>query len=355
MLSRYIEKILIREAQEIAKKNNKTVDYVFENLKDNFEPLLDELSYIYNGSLEKNKYDYLKYHLDEVKDFENRLYRVWGKPLGRFEMMIVMCRELGSEVNDEFRNRNDESYKLDVLTRLHAHSLQISCEILQLIKGGYADGAMARWRSLHESAVISRLISTSEEKLAEKYYNHKYIDDYKFSMSYNEHCDYLDFEKVNDVTIDKIKLRYDSLLAKYGENYKNDYGWCFDLFNKKKVTFYDIESFVGLSYLRPFYKFSSNRVHVGSKSIDYKLTLSSSYKVWSEEVLLSGPSNEGLIDPMQCAGLSLIDITESLLSVTPTVDSMVSAKILSIWNGKLQQELVEANEALEKKMPRKPK
>ncbi|MEI7408003.1 DUF5677 domain-containing protein [Pectobacterium aroidearum] len=355
MLSREIENIFIKSAMEIAEKNNRTVDYVFDNLKDKFEPLLDELSYIYNGTLENNKDDYLKYHLDEVKGFENRLYGTWGKPLGRFEMMIVMCRELGSEVNDEFRKGSGESYKLEVLTRLHAHSLQISCEILQLLKGGYADGAMARWRSLHESAVISRLISTSGEELAERYYNHKHIDNYKFSISYNEHCDYLDFEKVDDIAIEKIKLRYDSLLEKYGESYKNDYGWCFDVFNKKKVTFYDIESFVGLSYLRPFYKFSSNRVHVGSKSISYKLTLSLSYKSWDKEILLSGPSNEGLVDPMQCTGLSLIDITDSLLSITPTVDSMISTKILSIWNNKLQRELVEANEELEKKVPKKNK
>ena len=131
MLLREIEDIFIKNAMEIAEKNNKTIDYVFDNLKDKFEPLLDELSYIYNGSLENNKDDYLKYHLDEMKNFENKLYGTWGKPLGRFEMMIVMCREFGSEVNDEFRKGNSESYKLEVLTRLHAHSLQIACEILQ--------------------------------------------------------------------------------------------------------------------------------------------------------------------------------------------------------------------------------
>ncbi|TCQ85180.1 hypothetical protein EC840_11098 [Rahnella sp. JUb53] len=349
MISRKIEQMFLDNAMKIAEKNNTTIDYVFEKLKDKFEPLLDELANIHNSGLENNKYDYLKTHLDEMKGFEQRLNNTWGQPLGRLEMMIVMCRELGSEVNDEFRSGDSKSYKLDVLTRLHAHSLQIACEIIQLLKGGFADGAMARWRSLHESAVISRLISMNEDSLAERYYFHKFIDDYKFSLSYGEHCERLGFEELHELSLSKIKNKYNELLDKYGESYKSDYGWCVELFNKKKVTFFDVESFVGLSYLRPFYKFSSNRVHIGSKSIGYKLSLSSSYKIRDDEILLSGPSNEGLVDPMQCAGLSLVDITDSLLSVIPTVDSMISTKILTIWNDKLQQELIEANDELEGK------
>lgn len=349
MISREIEEILIKSAVKVAEDSGNSVDYVWDKFKSKLEPLLEELSLIYKSGLEDNKDDYLNYHIKEMRSFEKRLYRDWKKPLGRFELMIVMCRELGSQVNDEFRKGDDKSYKLEVLTRLHAHSVQIACEIFQLLKGGYADGAMARWRSLHESAVISRLLSKSEEIVAEKYYYHKFIDDYKFSLSYDEHSDSLEFEKIDDDTLNKIKNKYHGLLEKYGDNYKNEYGWCSDLFNKRKVNFFEIELFVGLSHLRPFYKFSSNRVHIGSKSIDYKLSLSLSSQIWDEEILLSGPSNEGLVDPMQCAGMSLVDITESLLLIIPSIDMLVSGKVLSLWNEQMKLELVDAEASLKKK------
>ncbi|HHQ6628252.1 TPA: DUF5677 domain-containing protein [Serratia fonticola] len=349
MISREIEDILVKNAISVAEDSGNSVEYVLDKFKIKFEPLLDKLSLIYKNGLEKNKDDYLSYHVEEMRSFEQRLYKDWGRPLGRFELMIVMCRELGAQVNDEFRSGGNKSYKLEVLTRLHAHSVQIACEILHLLKGGYADGAMARWRSLHESAVVSKLISVSEEIVAEKYYYHKFIDDYKFSLSYEEHCDSLEFERLDENTAAKIKDKYDELLSKYGENYKNEYGWCSDLFNKKKVNFFEVESFVGLSHLRPFYKFSSNRVHIGSKSIDYKLGLSLSSQIWDEEILLSGPSNEGLIDPMQCAGMSLVDITDSLLSIILSIDMMVSSKVLSLWNEQMKQELIEAEASLKKK------
>lgn len=284
-----------------------------------------------------------------MKKFEERLYDTWSKPLVRFEMIIVMCRELGSEINQWHVDNGGWDIKLEVISRLHAHSIQISCEILQLLKSGFADGAMARWRSLHECSVIARILSEGSKELAEKYSEHKYIDDYKFSTSYAEHSDALQFKNIGEASLKAIKNKYTELVDKYGESFKNENGWSYDLFNKKKITFYDLENYSGLDFLRPFYKFSSVRVHVNSKSVDYKLSLSLSYKHNKDEILLSGPSNEGLVDPMQCASMSLIDTTRSLLSINENIDSLVSEKILLLWDDKLKEELVEASEILEAK------
>lgn len=310
---------------------------------------LDEVAKVIDKKLEEDKNEYLKEHLLDVRSFEERLYLTWPKPLIRLEMIIVMCRELGSEIYKWHIANACGNIKLDVIAKLHAHSIQISCEILQLLKSGFADGAMARWRSLHECAVIARILSHGDEELAEKYEEHKYIDDYKFSKSYAEHSEVLLFEKLDDMSITSIKNKYDSLIKKYGESFSKENGWSYKLFNKKKISFYDLESFSGLDFLRPFYKFSSVRVHVNSKSVTYKLSLSLSYKHHNEEILLSGPSNEGLVDPLQCTSMSLIDTTKSLLSLNPNIDSLVSSKILSLWDDKLKSELIEASESLERK------
>lgn len=350
MLDFNLEKIFLNAAMKIAEGKNLDLKSVLENLEiEKIDGILESIAKIQDSTLEINKDEYLSQHLFDMKKFEERLYETWSKPLSRFEMIIVMCRELGSEINQWHIDNGGLDKKLEVLSRLHAHALQVSCEILQLLKSGYADGAMARWRSLHECSVIARVLSAGDEDLAQKYDDHKYIDDYKFSISYQEHSESLHFEKIDDTALTSIKNKHDELVYKYGEYFKNDNGWSHDLIKKKKVSFYDLESYSGLEYLRPFYKFSSVRVHVNSKSVAYKLTLSESYKYNSDKILLSGPSNEGLVDPMQCASMSLIDTTRSLLSVNENFDSLVSVKILLLWDEKLKSELVEANEILIRK------
>ncbi|EPQ1334008.1 TPA: DUF5677 domain-containing protein [Serratia marcescens] len=350
MIDFNLEKIFLDIAGEIAEEKGLDVDLFISNLGvDKLNNIFDSIAKIQDDTLEKDKDDYIAQHISDMKEFEERLYDIWSKPLVRFEMIIVMCRELGSEINQWHVDNGGWDIKLEVLSRLHAHSLQISCEILQLLKSGFADGAMARWRSLHECSVIARILASGNKELAEKYSDHKYIDDYKFAISYAEHSDSLQLRRLDKVSFKAVKDKYDELIAKYGESFKKENGWSNDLFNKKKINFFDLENFAGLEFLRPFYKFSSVRVHVNSKSVDYKLSLSLSYKYNNDEILLSGPSNQGLVDPMQCASMSLIDTTRSLLSINENVDSIISEKILALWDVKLKQELLEASELLEEK------
>lgn len=350
MINFNLENSILEIMGDIAKEKELKVDHILGLIgNEKLKKILAEVAKVIDGKLEEDKDEYLKEHLLEMRSFEERLYLTWAKPIIRLEMIIVMCRELGSEIYKWHTENSCGNIKLDVIAKLHAHSVQISCEILQLLKSGFADGAMARWRSLHECSVNARILSQGDEELAEKYEDHKYIDDYKFSKSYVEHSEELLFERLDDASIISIKKKYDYLIEKYGEPFSKENGWSYKLFNKKKITFYDLESFAGLDFLRPFYKFSSVRVHVNSKSVTYKLSLSLSYKLSNEEVLLSGPSNEGLVDPLQCTSMSLIDATKSLLSLNPNIDSFVSSEILSSWDDKLKEELIEANEALEKK------
>lgn len=64
---------------------------------------------------------------------------------------------------DEYTEENDRNSRLDlimnVLFKLHSRSIQMSKEILTLLRNGYPDGALTRWRSLHESNVIFKLLT----------------------------------------------------------------------------------------------------------------------------------------------------------------------------------------------------
>ena len=83
--------------------------------------------------------------------FEANLYDVWGGALDALETHLAIALEAGETFNRQFRPTAAKSsnFVFDVLTRSHARSCQIASEVLSLLLAGHADGAMARWRSLH--------------------------------------------------------------------------------------------------------------------------------------------------------------------------------------------------------------
>jgi hypothetical protein len=90
----------------------------------------------------------------ELAGFRKRLYDRWKAPLEGLRMMLTMSRELGDSVNQEIRQSPDAASRrhlIDQLARSHARACQIVEEILCLLEGGFSDGALARWRTLHGS------------------------------------------------------------------------------------------------------------------------------------------------------------------------------------------------------------
>lgn len=64
---------------------------------------------------------------------------------------------------------------------------------------------------------------------------------------------------------------------------------------------------------------------------------------------MAGPSNEGLVDPMQCTAMSLIDVTVTLITQIDGMNNMVFENILNPWNEDLKIALIEASEELSNK------
>ena len=98
--------------------------------------------------------------------FEYNMYRRWGKALDALEMLILLSFECGDAFNSFFREKavSENDLVFEVLTRIHARACQVAYEIFTLLKAGYADGAHARWRCLHELTVIGVFIAESGQE-----------------------------------------------------------------------------------------------------------------------------------------------------------------------------------------------
>jgi len=204
---------------------------------------------------------------------------------------------------------------------------------------------MARWRSLHETTVILAFLSRHDDELSSRFVDFQTVTRLKAAIEYNEHYDALGFEPFDQATLAKLQGERDAMLAKYGPLFAKENGWAADVLKQSRVTFKDIERFVNLSYLRPQYGFASKNVHAGVDSIGFTLALSMS----GQEVLLAGPSNEGLIEPIQCTSYSLIMATSELIDTAPHDERSIFEGVLWLWHERLKAELIDAEAALRRR------
>lgn len=320
------------------------IDRFSQNLTEAIPEIVSEISEPILKRLKRNTPSMLKDRKRQRTSFESHLAKVWRKPLNLLEMLLVIALEAGDEFNQEFRAvaSEEQDYIFEVLTHLHARACQIASEILVLLRSGHADGAHARWRSLHEIAVMGFFIKSSGNEIAERYLLHEAVESYKAARQYREHCNALGYEPLSEEEFNEIKSTYQHLISRFGPSYKGDYGWAAPVLGKERPTFRDIEEKVELDHLRPFYKLASHNVHANPKGVFFKLGLYPG----NQDILLAGPSNTGLADPGHGAAISLGQITVALLTTKPNIDRLVVCDILM----KLQQEIGEAFLATQKSL-----
>jgi hypothetical protein len=252
----------------------------------------------------------LKKIKSERRKFLGYHNKVWRKPLDLLEALIGLSLELGSEFSQKFKSitSSDSDIILQVLTRLHARGCQVSSEILTLLRGGFADGAHARWRTLHELSVITQFISVNENDLAERYLAHSAVVDYQRALQYRKYSDDLSYAPMSDEDFNAIKLNYDEVLKKYGSNFKSDYGWASEILGNPKPNFTNIEEKVNESHMQPFVKLAHINVHAGSKGIFYRLASPP-----HDNLLVAGASVFGVGEPGQNTAYTINNLTSTLL------------------------------------------
>jgi hypothetical protein len=121
----------------------------------------------------------------------------WGEPLGLFAEHVDRCCEIG----DELRRVRGRLSGLDQARELlWARGCQIGWEISRLMTGGFADGAYARWRTLHELAVVSAFLTKHGETAAERFFAHSAVKNAKKAREYKECSKELNYELMSSST-----------------------------------------------------------------------------------------------------------------------------------------------------------
>ena len=222
---------------------------------------------------------------------------LWRDGFDKSEMLYLMILEMSDhyqayylDLSDKTRNALKNRYY--VLRKLHGRACQQFREILWLLRGGFADGAYARWRSLFELSVIAEFISQNDEQVAKAF---------------------VDSVKTNEV---------------------KDYGWarnaqCFaSLKPKASVTFEMIrgQCTTITEDWKKAYKESCQVVHASPLG-----TLGRMGSPNENRVISTGSSDYGLAPPAVNSAISLMHVTLFYFGLLRQMDSRAMIRTIQKW------------------------
>lgn len=300
-------------------------DLIAKEARRLFDGIVDEL---YDGI----KNDAPRYLADSRKfrsGFEARLRRRWKRALDLFDLTADLAVRAGANFNDKHRAQAemDNDHVFHVLCRLHARACLTTSEVRALLHSGHATGAMTRWRTLHELAVVSFFVKEQGHDVAERYLLHEVIESAKSAEEYQRLADALGNEPLAPEELANHRSRKAELIARYGAPFGEPYGWAASALNNRRPSFADIEQAVQLGHARGYYRMASYGVHSHAKGSYFDLGRMASSSRHST-VLIAGPSNAGLADPADRTLFSLFQCTVTLLNTQPGLETVPTLLVI---------------------------
>ena len=279
----------------------------------------------------------------ETKKFRGNIEARWQAGFDLLRMLIEISREQGIDFDRRARrSRSMKHAHLNAaLTHLHARALQIASEIMVLMESGFADGAMARWRTLHEVTCVAMVLKDGGNNLALRYLEHDAVECKKGLGQYQQCYSALGFPPFSARDTKKIERTYAAAIAKYGKDFGGDYGWVAAHIGVARPNFSQIEAAAGRAMMRTYYKMASHNVHAGTKGITSRLsTFEGGFTA------IAGASNIGFAEPGQNLGLSLLHFTTLLLPRRWTLDSIALLMAMNELNDRVGPALIRSQKRI---------
>lgn len=298
--------------------------------------------------LKKNSRKMLEEQRRDINAFEKRVYERWQEPIDLLECLIRIALESGEAFSKRLSKNPDYknlSPKAAALINIHGRALQMANEILTPLKSGYADGASARWRSLHELAVISFFLQAAPDEVSNRYLEHDIIKRCKDAKDYKIYYRKLGYTPLGRRAFGTLSKLKNHLCKKYDDGFESDYGWIPKSIMKDR-NFRKLEEHVKLDSMHPFYNLSTHAVHGGARGL-YRLGLMEHRQ---NESLLTGPSNYGLADPFQNTAMSLAQVTVCLLNLNADFEGVIQMQIMLRYVTEIANKAVKIQKDMEREL-----
>lgn len=271
----------------------------------------------------------LKEHRSLERAFQARSFRRWRGAFDLFETIIVICSEVceANELEGRQAAIEGDDFIFEALSGLAPRALLVAREILCLLRGGYADGALSRWRTLHEITVTALFLASQGQEIS-----HRYLASFAYQSRYaakqlNKYADRNSMQPFSEKELADMEKHCVYFDERLNPQFKGgDYDWATPALNGRAANFAHIEEAVGLDHWRPYYRWASQHTHSAHRPGDRLLGMSEAIGVGA----LVGASNSGFVDPFQLTAHSLTKTVSAVLLYTPNLDRLVLVKILMI-------------------------
>lgn len=297
-------------------------------------------------TLREGKRSMLIDHASIRRGFEVRLRDIWGEAIDALYALYIVAVEAAE---DYFARTRDEAVADDdivweALLRIQARACHVASEIQALLRSGHAEGAQARWRTLHELSVVAAFLNEHDAAVSRRYLEHEAITAWWDAKQYQNHAARLQFEPYTDEEMAEMKADHDRLVAKYGRDYGQEWGWAAGVV-KGPLGFATIENAAELSHWRPFYRDANAAVHAGSRRLSHRLGVDDAAQTW-----LTGMSNAGLDGPGRSTAISLMQVTVTTLLHRHSADDVVLAQVATALSHDADDAFIAAAAELERRV-----
>ncbi|MGZ8175333.1 MULTISPECIES: DUF5677 domain-containing protein [Methylobacter] len=237
--------------------------------------------------------------------FVERNYGRWISGFQKLQILNQVSLEAGMEFQKQFLQY--PAYVTDpllgVLMRQHANACRITGEIIWLLQGGYADGALARWRTLFEISVTCQVIRKCGCDAAIDYIKHGRIKAVEGMQEYQKTAKEMNLEPYAD---DELEAAIELKEALSGSD--DSFSWARKYVGSGKLD--KLREYAGLGKWSHNYKLASKHVHADFSEMRSLFAMSEA----KQDLLLVGPSNSGLVEPAHMTAITLSQITAAFLT-----------------------------------------
>lgn len=241
----------------------------------------------------------------DSEEFNKRNYLRWKGGFQRLEMLRQISIEAGMEFQKQFLTitEYESDPLLGVLMRQHANACRIAGEIILLLKGGYPDGAVARWRSLFEISVTCLVINKYGRDAAQDYIRHGRVKAVEGMEEYQKAAEDMKLKPYDEDEISAAIALKEQLSG--GENH---FHWARKYAGVSKLE--KLREDVGLGKWSHNYKLASRNVHADYSEMLSLFAMSEA----KQDMLLVGQSNSGMVEPAHMTAITLAQITSAFLT-----------------------------------------
>lgn len=339
----YIEK-LIQKALKESRANFNGSDKEFESemeikLPKVIEKILTSVSEeLYKYCFDKNN-DLKKQERKIIKSIKSK----YGNGIKIFEAFIELNIKISSFTYDKYYkvfDKLEDQIKLDTLISIHTRACQIINEIRVLTINGYADGAMSRWRTLHELSITFLFLFKNDYETIDMYNDYQAIETWKKAQEFQENYKSLGWESFSKEDLEFIENDKDEMIKKYGKEFGKGYGWTMKVLPIGRRNIREIEKIVGQNHFRPIYTWASENVHSGVSAIKKKLGLREN----EQDFLLTSCNDFGFLEAIEFSSTSILLMSETFLNMEDSYMNKISKELLYFLREEVINEFAETEE-----------